>query len=259
MRHRGLDTRAIKRLPGVLPIRPAFIDEVIFVAERFCPIDPLVLVVELRSSDRHPLPGGTSRNDPVGASEGGIWRRTGINCEVLGGFGQVRRAEEHVDRDVHEHRSRTAAERRTHALGSGAVRVLGRGQSQRFLGQAAHDLDMVHLLQRAHPPTRHRRPPADDEHRAVIGLRLGERRRGVGHTGPRRHRHHTAFARDLRPTLGRKRRRLLMADVDHSNPVLGRAHEERPDVAAIEREEVTDAGSLEGQRNQLASVARVHA
>ena len=50
-----------------------------------------------------------------------------------------------------------------------------------------------------------------------------------------------------------------MADVDHSNPVLGRAHEERPDVAAIEREEVTDAGSLEGQRNQLASVARVHA
>ncbi len=114
---------------------------------------------------------------------------------------------------------------------------------------------MVHLLERAHAPAGHRRASADDEHRAVVALRLGERRGRVRHARPGGDRGHAALARDLGPTLGGERGRLLVPKIDHADAMLDRARQHRPDVRAVEGEQVTDCGALERKGDQLAGVA----
>ena len=54
--------------------------------------------------------------------------------------------------------------------------------------------------------------------------------------------------------VGGVRRDLLVAHVDDANVVLGRAGQDRPDVAAVESEEMADAGVLERERDQLPGV-----
>ncbi len=186
-----------------------------------------------------------------------VGRRPGVGCEVLGGLGKVGRAEENVYRNVHEHRSCAAAQRRPHELEHARERVLGRFERHRLFGQRLHHRDVIHLLERAHPPARDGRAAAEHEHRAVAGLRLGQRGHRVGDARPGGDRGHSALARHLGPTLGREGGRLLVAHIDDANAVLGRAGEDRPDVAAVQCEEVAGAGALERQSDELACVARV--
>ena len=101
------------------------------------------------------------------------------------------------------------------------------------------------------------RAAADDEHRAVARLRLRQRRRRVGDAGPGGDRGDAALARHLGPTLGGEGGRLLVAHVDDADAVLGGAGEDRPDVTAVEGEEVAGARALQRERDQLAGVARV--
>ena len=49
-----------------------------------------------------------------------------------------------------------------------------------------------------------------------------------------------------------------MTHVDQPDAVLFRAHEDRPDVPAVQREEVADARTLERERDQLSGVTGVH-
>src|SRR5260370_847970 len=100
-------------------------------------------------------------------------------------------------------------------------------------------------------------PAADQEHRTVTCLRLRQRRDRVGDAWAGRDRGDPALARDLGPPLGGKSRRLLVADVDDSDAVLCGACEDRPDVAAVEREQVADPRALQGERDQLAGIDRV--
>ena len=161
---------------------------------------------------------------------------------------------EGVERDVHEHRAGAPAERRAHALRRHTVGLIRRRERHRLLRQALHDLDVVHLLQRAHAPPGVGRAAPDDEHRAVGRLRLGERRGGVGHAGPGSDGRDADLSCHLGPPLGRERGGLLVAHVDDPDAVLGRAGEDRPDMAAVQREEVTDSRVLEGERDELPCV-----
>src|SRR5207237_10581777 len=85
----------------------------------------------------------------------------------------------------------------------------------------------------------------------------GRRGDGVGDARPGRDRGHPALARHLGPSLGSEGGRLLVAHVDDADAVLGRAGEDGPDVAAVQGEEVSGAGALERQRDELARVAGV--
>jgi hypothetical protein len=186
-----------------------------------------------------------------------IGRRATVDRQVLGGLREISGPEEDVDRNIHEHRARAAAQGHPHALGRARVGVVGGLERHRLLGHALHHRDVVHLLQRAHPPPGGRCAAADDEHGAIARLRLGQRGHRVGHAGTGRHRRHTAFARDLGPPFGRKSRRLLMPHVDDVDAVLDGAGEDRPDVAAVQGEEVADSRTLEGKRDQLSCVAGI--
>src|SRR4029077_21166116 len=127
----------------------------------------------------------------------------------------------------------------------------------RFLGQALHHRDVVHLLQRAHPPPSDRGSATDDEDRAVAGLRLSERRGCVGDPGAGGDCGDAAFSRDLGPALRGKSGRLLVADVDDPDLMLGRPGQDRPDMPAVQREQVAGAGALQRERDQLAGVGRI--
>ena len=137
--------------------------------------------------------------------EGMVWRRTRVGSEVLGRLREVGGAEEHIDRDVHEHRPRAPAERGAHALRGGSVCILRAEQRHRLLGQAARDLDVIHLLERAHSPSRDGRAAADDEERAVVAQGLRHRGRGVRDAGAGGHGGDAALACHLCPALGRER------------------------------------------------------
>src|SRR5207248_121950 len=56
---------------------------------------------------------------------------------------------------------------------------------------------------------------------------------------------------EFRPAFGREGGSLLVAHVDEVDAVLDGAHQDAPDVAAVEGEEVTCAGGSEGERGQL--------
>src|SRR6266568_7045404 len=197
-------------------------------------------------------------DEPGDALDGvGVWRRPEVGREVLGRFWDIGRAEEHVKGNVHEHGSGAPAQRRADQFGCRPVSIFGRGQRERLLREAPDDLDVVHLLQRAHPPARFRRAASDHEHGAVGRLCLRESRHRVGDARAGGDRRDAAFARDLRPPFRRERRRLLVAHVDDADAVLLGPDEDRPDVAAVEREKVADAGALERQHDQLAGVGRV--
>src|SRR5258708_20147805 len=116
---------------------------------------------------------------------------------------------------------------------------------------------MVHLLASAPAPRAAGRGPADDEHRAVGRLRLGEGRGGVGHAWPGGEGGNSELSSDVGPSLGRERGGLLVSRVDDADAVLRRAGQNRPDVGSVQREEVTDAGTLERERDELPSVGGI--
>ena len=109
---------------------------------------------------RPPHPAAANDKGPLGAADEArrpvdqvvVGRRTGVDREMLGRLRQVRGPEENVDRDVHEDRTGSTAQGEAHRLGRGGIRVVGRIQGRRLLGEAPHHLDVVHLLQRAHAP-----------------------------------------------------------------------------------------------------------
>src|ERR1700694_1428090 len=101
------------------------------------------------------------------------------------------------------------------------------------------------------------RPPADDEDRCVVGVRLSDGGCGVRHARPRRDCRDAALARDLRPPLGREGGGLFVPEVDDPDAVLLRAHEHGPDMSAVQGEEMTHTGSFESQCDQLAGIARI--
>jgi hypothetical protein len=157
-----------------------------------------------------------------------------IGGQMLDCFGHISRAQhEGVERDVHEGGAGTPAERGAHAFRGEAVRLIRGLERDGLLRQAAHDLEVVHLLQRTHAPPGSRSAAADHEHRAVAGLRLGQRGRSVRDARTGGDGGDPDLARHLRPTLRGERGRLLVADVDDPDTVLSRAGEDRPDVSAV--------------------------
>ena len=104
-----------------------------------------------------------------------------------------------------------------------------------------------------------RRAAADQEHRAVTRLGLRQRRDRVGHSRTGSDSGYPTFARDLCPPLCGEGGRLLVADVDDPDAVLGRAGEDRPDVAAVESEQMSCPGAFQRQGDQLTSVYCIHA
>ena len=187
----------------------------------------------------------------------GIRWRPKVGREVLGRLGDVGGAEEHIERNVHEHRAGAPAHRGAYELSRSPVGVLSGAERQRLLREAANDLDVVHLLQRAHAPARFRRSAADDEHRAVRRLRLRDRRHRVGDPRPGGDRSDAALARHLGPALRGECRGLFVPRIDDPDPVLRGADEHRPDMGAVEGEQVADPGALQRQRNQLAGICGV--
>src|SRR6185312_6926906 len=98
------------------------------------------------------------------------------------------------------------------------------------------------------------RAAADDENRRVVQARLRERGHRVGHARACGYSGDAALARDLRPALCREGGGLLVPHIDDSNAVLFGPDEDRPDMPAVEGEEMRDARALERERHQLSGV-----
>ena len=80
--------------------------------------------------------------------------------------------------------------------------------------QRAHERHVVDLLQRSLAPAHLGRAAAQHDHRRVVLVRGGDRAHAVGDAGTGGQRADARLARDLRPALGRERRRRLVAHVD---------------------------------------------
>ena len=120
-----------------------------------------------------------------------------------------------------------------------------------LLAAAAHQFDLVDLLEHLAAELADRARAAERHHRAAVDQRVGHAGDQVGHAGAgRRH----ADARRLpQPAIGlaRERRRLLVADVDHADAFrdaggLGQQHRAAHDV-----EDVLDAFLLQALRQDF--------
>jgi hypothetical protein len=113
---------------------------------------------------------------------------------------------------------------------------------------------VVDLLERALPPAELRRTAAEDQHRRVVLARGRHRADPVRHARPGRERRDPDRARHLRPSLGRERGGLLVADVDDLDALGAAAVIDREDVAAREREQLADPVRAQALSDQAPAV-----
>ena len=157
---------------------------------------------------------------------------------------------EHViHRKIDKRRSAMRGQRARKRLVEQPRNLGGALGGDRELGERTHERDVIDLLQRPHPPAPGRSPTAEDEHRRMVGLRRTHRAHTVGDARSGSERAYPRFTRDLRPALGRKRRRGLMADVHDLDPLLTATVVDREQMSAREREQPADSVRLQPARD----------
>ncbi len=150
-----------------------------------------------------------------------------------------------VERHVEEGR---AAVRRAR----GAERGVERGRDPRGIEAGRRrfrdrrdDRHVVELLERTLTPSRLRCAPTDDQHGRAVEPHARDRAHAVRDTRSRGQRGDADAPGRLREPLGGERRSLLVPGVDQPDPHLHATVVERPDVAAVEREDGVDVVRLQ--------------
>jgi hypothetical protein len=134
-----------------------------------------------------------------------------------------------------------------------------RRHSDAPLGDGPHQLDVVHVLERAHVLQDPRPRAADHDHRDPRALRVGDSRHDVRDAGPRCDGAHAGLACDARVPVGGVPCRLLVPHVDDADAVVETAVVNRLDVPAAEREEVRDPVPRERLGNEPTAMNLRHA
>ena len=132
------------------------------------------------------------------------------------------------------------------------------GHGDRPLGDRAHQLDVVHVLQAAHVLEGARRLTADDDHRrlgAVRGRDPGDR---VGQPGSGGDERDAGLPGDAAPAIGGVRCGLLVPHVDDADALVDAPVVDRHDVTAAKREHELDALFGEGARDDLSTMKLCH-
>ena len=127
------------------------------------------------------------------------------------------------------------------------------GHREGALGDRAQQRDLLHLLERAESAQAEGRGAADQEQRAPGRVGVGHAGHRVGDAGPRGHDRDPDVPGEPRVGVGGVGRHLLVAHVDHADPLADAAVVDRQDVAAAEREDVSHARFLQHPRDQLAA------
>ena len=163
-------------------------------------------------------------------------------------------AEDHVERQVDEHRAAVGADGLVDCSGHLLGDLVGGGDRPGQLGDRCHEGDVVELLQRPRAPAGLRGPAAQHHDGRPVEPGGGDGAHPVGDAGPGREGGQARTAPELCRPLGGEDGRLLVAGVDDAHACLHRRVEEREDVAPREREHLGDAGAEQGGEGQLAAV-----
>ena len=167
----------------------------------------------------------------------------------------LRLHEDDVHRVVDEGRARRAGSSAV-SIASAVVagdlrRVLDR---QRRLHQRLDEGQVVDLLERARSPAHLRGAAAERHQRHPVGLGGGDRAHPVGHPAAGGERADAGLAGRLRPADRGEDGRLLVAEVDHLDPLRLAAVVDREEVAAGEGEELRHPAALQRPGDQPAAV-----
>ena len=170
----------------------------------------------------------------------------------------VDQARLHVEWDVEEHGSASAAE----GVASRDGDVVGQPRRlpcrRRQLRDRPEQRRVVHLLEAARQLLADEVAPTENEHRRVREVGVHDGRDRVRHPRCRSDGGHTEPTGEPRVCLGGVARRLFMPHVDNADTLFDAAIEYRHDVPAGEGEERIDAFGLERLGDQPASVDLGH-
>ena len=222
---------------------------------RLAPARPPILA----SDDGHRPLGGLEQRE--GSLDGaGIAGHARLGA-VLGGkyrLGLVHLLEQQIERHLQKHRPGYVGRGFAKGRGDVLAEPLGRRNADGPLGDRPHQLDVIHVLERAHVDEDARALSADDEHRHVGAVRARHRGHRVRQSGPRRDDRHSGLTRHARPAICGVPRGLLVPHVDHANALVEAAVVDGHHVSTAEREDEGDVLGTQRAGDYLPAVDVSH-
>jgi len=167
--------------------------------------------------------------------------------------------EEHVDRDLEEHRARAARGGDAQRLGDQVRDAGGLRDAVRPLRDRLHERQLVEAaLQRERLGVAERRRPADEERRDAVEVGVRDGGHDVGHARARRHHRHPDPPGRACPAVGGVPRGLLVPRVDEAQPSRALRLVGRVQVTAVQGEDLAHAVPRERARQELSAVDARH-
>ena len=158
---------------------------------------------------------------------------------------------EHIPGQLEKDRPRPPGQHGAKGLRHVRRHPIRRGHAVRPLGDAGEEVDLLHLLQRALPGVEAGRRAAEQQHRTVGGVRIGDPGQRIGDAGAGGDRADADPAGEPRRRVGGVGRGLLVPRVDQLDAFLDARRVDRRDVQPRKREDVPDAFGLQHAHEKL--------